>query len=524
MAVMPGTRVHQLQNTTLEQPHLDYLHHDIRKQVAAMLEVNYAAGLRIEPLLLPQGGTMRAPSSASATSFVMEFWHCLQRIRWQVIMQRCGLSWVPDIVTSESTFQPLQGGSGGSAYADALQQLLKSATNQYNVDAAPPSVHAASQRLAEVMKLLLLSYQEHHCSRVATAAAMDTRMQFELDTTDSEGRQLMLIKTAGCSTQVLMLHRLPALDLGHLLDPPVPAPPRQPSFPSPQLSPLPPKAAGVGQSRSSKAFRYVRSKKSPAGPEEVQAPPTAPVVSPLPPPPPLLVPPPVSAAAIEAGAAMSDQVRIMAAFTADEGGKVSGAEQSWASRAGSRARESAPQLELQLPPQLLGLLGQQPGLPPWTEGMCLMEFLPLAAAALQSAVDCAVANRSQRLSLINAVIDMAGPAAACDHETWRDASWLVSIQGIVVQLLLSFPQNFPTAPPKLTLQAANDDAGAVARELAAVTYSDYGWSPRWDGSEGAQRIFEHLEGAAPQWRQKIQVVLGAPGGGGHPASTANQGW
>jgi hypothetical protein len=31
-----------------------------------------------------------------------------------------------------------------------------------------------------------------------------------------------------------------------------------------------------------------------------------------------------------------------------------------------------------------------------------------------------------------------------------------------------------------------------------VRYSEYGWSPRWQPSEAAQRIFTHLEDTAPQ--------------------------
>lgn len=350
------------------------------------------------------------------------------------------------------------------------------------------------------------SYQEHHIERVAAVAAVDTRIQFELDTTDPQQRQLMLIKTVGANAKVVMVQRLPALELGRLLSPPTPLSPPPlpppPSHPSLQV----PQSGGLTDSKSSKALRFVRAKKSaPALGEALPPPPPHQLSVPLPPPP----PPPLSAAAIAAGAALAKEVLLKATFVSggSSGSGLRGAE-SWAARAGGGSNEPAPQLDLCLPRQLLQILGERPQLPHWTEGMCLMEFLPAAAAAVQSVVDCEEAGQRRRCALIDAISHLAGPPTACDRVTWRDASWLVSIQDTVVNLQTTFPRSFPATPPKLTLQVPEEQGGIEELHRPAVQYCEYGWSQVWDGAESARRIFDHLESTAPQWKGGVQPPQG----------------
>lgn len=44
------------------------------------------------------------------------------------------------------------------------------------------------------------SYKAHHAERVAAIAAIDSRIQFEMDTTDAEGRQVMLQRISGAAS------------------------------------------------------------------------------------------------------------------------------------------------------------------------------------------------------------------------------------------------------------------------------------------------------------------------------------
>ena len=49
------------------------------------------------------------------------------------------------------------------------------------------------------MALIVCSYAAHHAKRVEVIAATDDQLQFELDTTAAEGRQVMLQNPAGAS-------------------------------------------------------------------------------------------------------------------------------------------------------------------------------------------------------------------------------------------------------------------------------------------------------------------------------------
>lgn len=44
------------------------------------------------------------------------------------------------------------------------------------------------------------SYEAHHAERVAAIAAIDSRIQFEMDTTGAEGRQVMLQRISGAAS------------------------------------------------------------------------------------------------------------------------------------------------------------------------------------------------------------------------------------------------------------------------------------------------------------------------------------
>ena len=66
----------------------------------------------------------------------------------------------------------------------------------------------------------------------------------------------------------------------------------------------------------------------------------------------------------------------------------------------------------------LHLTGRAPPLPPWTSGMCLMEFLPATAEAVQAAVDAASTARSARHALFHAISGLAGAPLFCDTAHW----------------------------------------------------------------------------------------------------------
>lgn len=143
-------------------------------------------------------------------------------------MQRLGAALVPDFLFSESTFTPLVAGSGGGGNSGQLAAAL-SATGQPQQLAqvvsllmqrwAPPQMpqngqHCSGASLSFPWSAAITvkpqnmftrepffdcSYAAHHAKRVEVIAATDDQLQFELDTTAAEGRQVMLQNPAGAS-------------------------------------------------------------------------------------------------------------------------------------------------------------------------------------------------------------------------------------------------------------------------------------------------------------------------------------
>lgn len=81
--------------------------------------------------------------------------------------------------------------------------------------------------------------------------------------------------------------------------------------------------------------------------------------------------------------------------------------------------------------------GRAPPLPPWTSGMCLMEFLPATAEAVQAAVDAAAAARSARHALFHAISGLAGAPLFCDTADWWWAVLLLPVGSETVRQALA---------------------------------------------------------------------------------------
>lgn len=75
----------------------------------------------------------------------------------------------------------------------------RSAHSKCRGDGRPGAIQDCKKVDCQCPFSLLRSYQAHHAARVATVAATDDRLQFELDTTEAEGRQVMLQGTAGAA-------------------------------------------------------------------------------------------------------------------------------------------------------------------------------------------------------------------------------------------------------------------------------------------------------------------------------------
>lgn len=154
-------------------------------------------------------------------------------------MQRWGAQWAPDFMFSESTFTPLVPGPGCGANAQQLaaalaqpgepRQLARIVSlllarsgqpcttgQQFCICEAPLFIGVSLMQISDICcwyqslysckcdrteyaDALRCSYAAHHAKRVEVIAATDDQLQFELDTTDAQGRQVMLQSTAGAS-------------------------------------------------------------------------------------------------------------------------------------------------------------------------------------------------------------------------------------------------------------------------------------------------------------------------------------
>ncbi|KAG8654559.1 BRISC and BRCA1-A complex member 2 isoform X2 [Manihot esculenta] len=131
---------------------------------------------------------------------------------------------------------------------------------------------------------------------------------------------------------------------------------------------------------------------------------------------------------------------------------------------------SAPRLKLMSTAELKALFSiDDVKLPPWLDGMCLAEYLPHLEQLLQRQVSEAVSLIDVRRRFIEALAPLFGRPLEADPVFCRKATFL-SASGPFT--LLHF--NSHGAPAKSPL------------------LNDYPWSPRWEVSQMAERVFDFL--------------------------------
>ncbi|WOH03606.1 hypothetical protein DCAR_0623005 [Daucus carota subsp. sativus] len=151
-----------------------------------------------------------------------------------------------------------------------------------------------------------------------------------------------------------------------------------------------------------------------------------------------------------------------------------------------------PRLKLVSTPDLRAVLSvEDVRLLPWSDGMCLAEYLPTLEELLASQIKDAVTLIELRRQFIVALAPFFGRPLEADSVFCRKASFL-SVSGIftfVVHFALTL--QFPKQPPLLVLQSSQHfDLRGAAIKSSSLT--EYPWSPRWDVSEMAERIFDFV--------------------------------
>ncbi|KAF8405377.1 hypothetical protein HHK36_010281 [Tetracentron sinense] len=153
---------------------------------------------------------------------------------------------------------------------------------------------------------------------------------------------------------------------------------------------------------------------------------------------------------------------------------------------------SAPRVKLVSSSELKALFSiEDVKLPPWLEGMCLAEYLPTLEETLKTQVLEAVASIGVRRHFIEALAPLFGRPIEADPVFCRKATVLAA-SGVFTFLVHFFlPTQFPKQQPVLMLQSSQH-FNSQGTPVMSPVLTDYPWSPRWEVSQMAERIFEFL--------------------------------
>ncbi|KAJ9165967.1 hypothetical protein P3X46_020776 [Hevea brasiliensis] len=153
---------------------------------------------------------------------------------------------------------------------------------------------------------------------------------------------------------------------------------------------------------------------------------------------------------------------------------------------------SAPRLKLMSTSELKALFSiDDVKLPPWLDGMCMAEYLPHLEELLQRQVSEAVSLIDVRRLFIEALVPLFGRPLEADPVFCRKATFLATSGPVTLLVHFFLSTQFPKEQPSVMMQSTQhfNSHGAPAK---SPLLTDYPWSPRWDASQMAERIFDFL--------------------------------
>ncbi|KAL2895475.1 BRISC and BRCA1-A complex member 2 [Bienertia sinuspersici] len=162
---------------------------------------------------------------------------------------------------------------------------------------------------------------------------------------------------------------------------------------------------------------------------------------------------------------------------------------------------SAPRLKLISTPELSSLFSVEDiKLPTWLNGMCMAEYLPALEETVQKQILEAVSLIGVRRHFIETLPTFFGRPLEADPIFCRKATFLVANGVFTFLVHCLIPFQFPKQQPILILQSSQhfNTQGVPVRSAAM---SEYPWSPRWEPSEMASRIFDVLIEESPNFKK-----------------------
>ncbi|KAF5183947.1 Brisc and brca1-a complex member [Thalictrum thalictroides] len=130
-------------------------------------------------------------------------------------------------------------------------------------------------------------------------------------------------------------------------------------------------------------------------------------------------------------------------------------------------------------------------LPPWLDGMCMAEYLPIIEDTLNTQIVEAVAAIGARRRFIEALAPLFGRPLEADPVFCRKAT-VFACSGVFTFLVhLSLSTQFPKQQPVLVLQSSQH-FNSQGTPVMSPPLTDYPWSPRWEEPKMAERIYDFL--------------------------------
>ncbi|XWS24492.1 hypothetical protein CRYUN_Cryun28dG0107400 [Craigia yunnanensis] len=153
---------------------------------------------------------------------------------------------------------------------------------------------------------------------------------------------------------------------------------------------------------------------------------------------------------------------------------------------------SAPRLKLMSTNELRALFSiDDVKLPSWLVGMCMAEYLPHLEESLQKHVLEAVSLIDIRRRFIEALAPLFGRPLEADPVFCRKATFLASSGSFVFLVHVLVSTQFPKQQPAMMLQSSQHISPQGVPKKSPLL-AEYPWSPRWEASKMAERIFDFL--------------------------------
>jgi len=127
-------------------------------------------------------------------------------------------------------------------------------------------------------------------------------------------------------------------------------------------------------------------------------------------------------------------------------------------------------------------------LPPWSDGSCLVEYIPQAQEALEETFKTWLIRRE----FVVSIIKIFGTPLEYDSLKFRKLSFYVQTNASFIFILrIKIAVSFPKEMPALVVQSFQHYKMPGPRPIVQ-TFNNYPYSPRWPAPEMANRIKKFL--------------------------------